>query len=98
MGNKSAKEPSKSTYNFQDSGYICGLIAYPKDNNEGKSTTIPLKFISYDINIFNALAEVNLTQTYKNSTDKYLELFYKFPVSPAACLYKFTATFANKRL
>ena len=52
----------------------------------------------YHLEIVNAIANVTLTQTYHNPTDKFLEMEYNFPVHPEACIYKFIAEFGNVRI
>ena len=59
---------------------------------------LPLKKIVYDIAIVNGVAEVTLTQTYLNTTDKFLELQYRFPLHPNACIHKFVAVFSKVRM
>jgi Ca-activated chloride channel family protein len=46
----------------------------------------------------NGVAEVALTQTYVNTGDKFLELQYRFPVHPNACIHKFVAVFSKVRM
>ena len=46
----------------------------------------------------NGVAEVAFHQTYVNRGDKFLELQYRFPVYPNACIHKFVATFSKMRM
>lgn len=41
---------------------------------------------------------MNLSQTYLNPTDKFLEVEYHFPVPPEACIYQFVAAFLDIRI
>jgi hypothetical protein len=83
---------------FQKDDYKCGCLALPKDNSNAEPTELPLKKIIYDIQIVNGVAEVALSQTYVNNGNKFLELQYRFPISPNACLHSFAATFAKVRM
>jgi hypothetical protein len=74
----------------------CGCFG--DDNYEDELIEIPLLKINYDINIYNGLAQVTMIQTYVNNTDKLLQLSYRFPVNPNACLHKFIATFSKTRI
>jgi Ca-activated chloride channel homolog len=57
---------------------------------------LPVIEALYDVEITNALADITLTQRYKNNTDKFVEVDYNFPVNPNACIYRFTADFGDK--
>ena len=46
----------------------------------------------------NTIANVSLVQTYVNPFEQFLEVEYNFPVNPNACIYRFMAEFANKRI
>lgn len=59
---------------------------------------VPLKHIEYDVEIINSLVSITLTQKYVNPTQKFLEMEYCFPINPNACVYKFVASFGNKRI
>ena len=55
-------------------------------------------YINYDIHIANALANVDVSQKFNNHTQKFLELEYSFCISKQACLHRFAAVFANRRM
>jgi hypothetical protein len=59
---------------------------------------MPLKHISYDIEVTNGLASITLEQKYLNPTEKFLEIEFSFPIDPKACIYRFVAEFGNKRV
>ncbi len=59
---------------------------------------LPLTKVAYSIDIINCLCQVTLVQEYQNFTEQFLEVSYKFPISPFVCIHKFTATFSKKRL
>ena len=60
--------------------------------------SVPLKHINYDVQIGDNLAKVQLTQTYLNPLQNFLEVEYSFPMEPNACLYKFHAKFGDTLL
>ena len=59
---------------------------------------VPLTMSDYHLEVVNAITNVNLTQHYKNPTDRFLEMEYHFPIAPNACVYRFSAQFGNSRI
>ena len=58
---------------------------------KGTKNSIPLKSISYDIEIIESLAFINLTQNYFNSSPNNIETEFFFSISDNACFYQFQA-------
>jgi hypothetical protein len=54
--------------------------------------------VAYTINICDGIAEVNQTQIYFNHTNKFMDVQFRFPVPPAACLHRFVATFGENKI
>ena len=79
----------------------CGFYIINKalaSERPGQHILAPLISSEYDVEIVNAIANVSLTQSYSNPTDKFLEFEYNFPINPAACIYRFVASFGNTRI
>ena len=57
-----------------------------------------MRHLDYDLEICNAMVNVNLTQVYLNPTQHFLEVEYHFPINPTACVYRFVAVFGNSRI
>jgi Ca-activated chloride channel homolog len=64
----------------------------------GHRVLVPLRSIEYHAEIVDTIVLMSLTQQYFNPTDKFLEVEYRFPVPPEACIYRFAATFAKTRI
>ena len=77
----------------------CACLGFYEEMGLPKKTVdlVPTN-ITYDIDLVDGLANVNICQTFTNRTDKFLELQYTFSISPNACLHKFAAVFAKKRM
>jgi Ca-activated chloride channel family protein len=56
---------------------------------------VPLKSINYNLEIVNSLVHVTLVQEYENPSNRYLNVYYSFPIRPESSLYKFEAKFGN---
>ena len=67
MGGKSSKTKEQAK-GFSKKGYDCGCIGLPQGSSEANAEPIelPLKKITYDVEIINGVAEVSLVQTYQN--------------------------------
>ncbi len=79
----------------------CGCYAVNQellDKNSNQFLLVPLKLSEYHVEIANSIANVTLTQTYLNPTDKFLEVEYSFPINPDACVYRFVAEFGKTRI
>ena len=63
-------------------GFLC---------QKNKKSDIPLKFISYEIEIIDSLALISLIQNYISLSEKKVELEYFFPILTNACFYEFQA-------
>ena len=48
-----------------------------KDSNQ----SLPLKLVSFDINIVQGFADFTITQVYENPSNEALEILYKMPYS-----------------
>lgn len=57
---------------------------------------VPLKDIRYDVEIRGPIAELRLTQTYRNTTGKVIDVVYEFPRTDSSCFTKFEAVFRNR--
>jgi hypothetical protein len=79
----------------------CGCYALNEDlmkQRPGHRVLVPLRSIKYHAEIVDTIVLMSLTQQYFNPTDKFLEVEYRFPVPPEACIYRFAATFAKTRI
>ncbi|MFH1051474.1 MAG: TonB family protein [bacterium] len=84
------------------------------DNNQGKDKTLspyffvksdnpevdqlPLYLTKADVNIVGVIADVKVTQVYKNTGKSTLEAIYIFPASTRAAVYAMTMTIGNRVL
>jgi hypothetical protein len=84
MGNKNLQGFALEPY--KDNVKRCGCyLKNPTSITEVKPKThvaMPLKHISYDIEVTNGLASITLEQKYLNPTEKFLEIEFSFPSTP----------------
>lgn len=65
---------------------------------EPEEAELPLKNLTYDIELADSLAFLQLEQTYINNLDKILNVQYIFPVNPNAVIYDFEISFGCKKV
>lgn len=67
MGGNSSKKKDQAR-EFAKKGYDCGCLGLPQGSSASNAEPIelPLKKITYDVEIINGVAEVSLAQTYQN--------------------------------
>ncbi|RHZ83023.1 hypothetical protein Glove_100g22 [Diversispora epigaea] len=73
---------------------IYGLI-YILDNNEPQ--LLALQNVSVKANIVDMISEVQICQTYKNTTSETIEALYKFPIYENSAIYEFEAEIDGDR-
>jgi len=66
----------------------------PSDDLENES--LPLKSTSADVNIAGVIADVVVTQEYKNEGKKPIEAIYVFPASTRAAVYSMEMTIGER--
>ena len=59
---------------------------------------LPLKSTGAEVNIVGVIADVTITQVYKNEGKKPLEAIYTFPASTNAALYAMEMTIGNRKI
>ncbi len=59
---------------------------------------LPLKSTKADVNITGVIADVTVTQVYKNEGENTLEAIYVFPASTKAAIYGMTMTIGNRTI
>ena len=65
------------------------------DQDMHSDRLLPLTSLNCHINIVNSISNITLAQTYQNPTNKFLEIYYSFPINSEACIYQFTAQFGK---
>ncbi|RIB15448.1 hypothetical protein C2G38_1579317 [Gigaspora rosea] len=71
---------------------VYGLL-YDANN----SIPIPLQKVSAEVNIVDMIAQVTVSQTYKNIENETIEAIYKFPLHEAAAVHDFEAEIDENR-
>jgi Ca-activated chloride channel homolog len=67
--------------------------------SEGSETDqLPLRSTSVDVNIAGIIADVRVTQEYKNDGKNAIEAIYVFPASTRAAVYKMTMTIGERTI
>ena len=68
--------------------YYCPILKVVKP--------VPLKSVSYDVEIRGPVAEIRLTQEYLNTTHAPINVSYEFPRTDDSCFCKFEAIFEDR--
>jgi len=66
--------------------------------NEDKNALLPLKSTSATVNISGVIADVGITQEYKNESETALEAIYIFPASTRAAIYHMVMTIGERTI
>ncbi|CAG8681413.1 12098_t:CDS:2, partial [Ambispora gerdemannii] len=79
---------------------IYGLVFIPSTNNESRSidTPVPLQNVQVEANVVDMIAEVKISQTYKNIEKNSIDASYKFPIHEAAAVCAFEAELDDGRI
>ncbi len=67
-------------------------------SEDPSSEQLPLKSTRADVRISGVIAQVNITQVYKNSGEKTIEAIYIFPTSSQAALYAMKMTIGERTI
>lgn len=67
-------------------------------SEEKKADVMPLKKTSIDVNVAGVIADVKVTQEYKNEGNQTLEAIYIFPASTNAAVYGFEMTVGGRKI
>jgi len=62
------------------------------------ATELPLRSISYDIDIAGPLADITVTQVFRNDTDAFMEAVYTFPLPEDSAVDGMVMHFANREV
>ncbi|CAG8509420.1 6984_t:CDS:10 [Ambispora leptoticha] len=79
---------------------IFGLVFIPITNDGSKitNTPVPLQNVQVEANVVDMIAEVKISQTYKNVEKNTIDAFYKFPIHEAAAVCGFEAELDDGRI
>ncbi len=80
----------------QGSQTLSPYFAVLSDNPE--TDQLPLKKTHADVNIVGVIADVTITQEYKNEGEFALEAIYTFPASSNAAVYAMEMTIGNRKI
>lgn len=70
----------------------------PNLQNKGFRYELPIISFTYDIEIAHGIANISITQVYRNLSTKFIEVEYNYPVNSKVCLYRFIADFKETRV
>ena len=77
----------------------CGLIRIVKINDwEQKPVPVPLIQVDVEASVVHAVAQVQITQVYKNLEEQPIEAIYFFPVDPNGAVTHFEAEIEGRKI